>query len=357
MQRSFLIFQNSIHSKETYTIYKYALDKFLDYYKLRDYDSLARMESIMLQTMVEDYIMFKKSKGLSRSTIKTSVASLELFCDTNDLSLNWKKIKRLLPQQTKRTGGKAYTTKNIQKMLSSTTETRTKALIHFLASTGVRVGALPELKLKHIRDMPLGCKAVIVYPEDKEEYITFLTPEASSILFEYLEQRKKDGEHLYPDSPLFRETYSWAITKPKHLSIPAIKAIVYRVVKKADLRSNNDGSRKDIQLDHGFRKRFNTILKTTNGIKLGLAEKMMGHSVTIPLDDVYLDASIEKLFDEFNKAISELTINDNERLKTKNEKLEQEKSELEITRAEMEEMKREWRIVKKYGNLFPKPNS
>ena len=39
-----------------------------------------------------------------------------------------------------------------------------------------------------------------------------------------------------------------------------------------------------------------------------LAEKMMGHSVTIPLDDVYLDASVDVIFNEFKKAIPELTI-------------------------------------------------
>lgn len=59
MQRSLVLFQNSIHSKETLRVYQYSLDKFLKYFKLRDYDSLARMDSKMLQTMVEDYVMAK----------------------------------------------------------------------------------------------------------------------------------------------------------------------------------------------------------------------------------------------------------------------------------------------------------
>ena len=63
MQRSLLLFQNSIHSKETLRVYQYSLDKFLQYFKLRDYDSLATMNSKMLQEMVEDYVMEKKSQG------------------------------------------------------------------------------------------------------------------------------------------------------------------------------------------------------------------------------------------------------------------------------------------------------
>lgn len=73
MQRSLLLFENSIHSKETLKSYKYALDKFIEYFKLRDYDSLANMESKMLQEMVEDYVIQKKSDGLSRGSIGMAV--------------------------------------------------------------------------------------------------------------------------------------------------------------------------------------------------------------------------------------------------------------------------------------------
>ena len=55
MQRSLTLFQNSIHSKETLRVYQYSLDKFMTHFKLRDYDSLAKMDSKMLQEMIEDY--------------------------------------------------------------------------------------------------------------------------------------------------------------------------------------------------------------------------------------------------------------------------------------------------------------
>ena len=65
-------------------------------------------------------------------------------------------------------------------------------------------------------------------------------------------------------------------------------------------------------------------------MKIILAEKMFGHSTpTIPLDETYVDSTIDKLFEEYKKAIPELTIDVSERLRMTNQKLEREKSELE----------------------------
>jgi len=330
MQRSLLLFQNSIHSEETYRVYKYELDRFISFFKLRNYDSLASMDKKMLHTMIEDYVIGKKSQGKARSTIKTPLSALELFCDTSDLMLNWKKIRRMLPPQKKKSGSKAYTTQQVRKILEFTPDLRNKAIIHFVAASGVRVGALPELQIKSVDEMPEGCKSITVYAGDKEEYVTFLTPEASKILDEYLIRRQKDGEYLKPESPLFRKKYAIAIAKVKPLKKVSFQGIIDRALRRAGLRSGRDGSRRDIQLDHGFRKRWDTIIKSTDGMKMIHAEKMFSHSTpSIPLDETYTDFSVEKLFEEYKKAIPELTISDEERQKLKIKELESEKSELE----------------------------
>ena len=114
-----------------------------------------------------------------------------------------------------------------------------------------------------------------------------------------------------------------------------------RVVKNAGIRGSKKGNRYDIQLDHGLRKRWNTILKTTENINIILVEKMFGHSTpTIPLDKTYMVASSEILFKEYKKAIPFLTISDDERQKqiiqdkdqkiSKLEKKEKRISELEF---------------------------
>ena len=69
MQRSLLLFENSIHSKATLKVYKFAIEKFVEHFKLRDFGSIVKMDRKMLQEMIEDYIMYMKTKGLARTTI------------------------------------------------------------------------------------------------------------------------------------------------------------------------------------------------------------------------------------------------------------------------------------------------
>jgi len=343
MQRSLLLFQNSIHSEETYRVYKYELDRFITYFKLRDYNSLVSMDAKMLQIMIEDYVIEKKSQGKARSTIKTPISAMELFCDTNDLMLNWKKIRRLLPPQKKKSGGKAYTTEQVRKILQFTPDLRNKAIIHFVAASGVRIGALPELQIKSVDEMPDGCKSITVYPGEMEEYVTFLTPEASKTLDEYLAKRQNDGEYLKPESPLFRTKYSIGIAKAKPLKKVSFQGLIDRALRRSGLRFGHDGSRRDIQLDHGFRKRWDTIIKSTDGMKMILAEKMFSHSTpSIPLDETYTDFSVEKLFAEYKKAIPELTIDDSKRKQAELDKALKEKSELENQNIELNNLKTEF---------------
>ena len=59
-----------------------------------------------------------------------------------------------------------------------------------------------------------------------------------------------------------------------------------------------------MQADHGFRKRFNTILKLDNSVNHNVAEKLMGHKNG--LDGVYLTPTVNELFAEFRKAMHKI---------------------------------------------------
>jgi len=102
------------------------------------------------------------------------------------------------------------------------------------------------------------------------------------------------------------------------------KEIIKRLVEKTGMERKRLGKRYDIQLCHGFRKRFNTILKTNMEINSNIAEKLMGHKNG--LDGVYFVPSEEQLFAEFKKAIQSLTIDDSERLMFQNRLLADELS-------------------------------
>jgi integrase len=64
-----------------------------------------------------------------------------------------------------------------------------------LASTGIRIGAIPGLRLRNIEKAEIGAATSIykitVYEGFKEEYITFTTPECTVVIDSYLKMRER----------------------------------------------------------------------------------------------------------------------------------------------------------------------
>jgi len=305
-QRSLLLFYSAIRSEQTKLKYEGYLAEFLRFFIIKSFDNLVSIEQKKLQEMIEDFIMYDKSKNKSASYIAGKVSALKLFFSMNDIILNWDKIRKMIPEKTKPAGDTAYTTPQIQILLKNTTHLQYIAIIHFLASSGVRVGALEELRIKDLTEMSNGCKSVKVYADTRHEYFTFIHFEAVDALNDYLESRKKKGEKITDDSWVFCSP--WNYTKP--LSIHSITSTLGRYVKKFLGREKSKSGRYSIMACHGLRKRFDTVLKSNRMVNISLAERLMGHSQTIPLDNSYFKPVIEQLFDEYQKAIPELIIDE-----------------------------------------------
>jgi integrase/recombinase XerD len=276
MQRSLLMFENAIKTEATRKTYLFHLQKFLDHYKIKDYDSLVKITNDKLQIMVEDYLFFLKQE-VSPNSIPTIFAGIELFLSINDKVMNFKKIHKMYPPKIKKSGSKAWTTQDVQKVFQQARNRRSRALVLFIASTGCRIGALDGLERRHLVEMPGGCKAVAFYEGDNEEYWSFLTPEASASLDQYLKERNSDGENLNPKSPVFRSTYQIGSAKPEPLTAGAAKTLISRLVKNANLDRTKSGNRHDTQIAHAFRKRFATILKINGNISYSTTEALLGH--------------------------------------------------------------------------------
>jgi len=101
-----------------------------------------------------------------------------------------------------------------------------------------------------------------------------------------------------------------------------------RIVERSSIERIKIGNRYDKALNTAFRKRFDTIIKSRDGINNNLAEKLMGHSVSIPLDNTYMHPEIDRLFNEFVKVIPALTVDPTERQKLKIQELESDKDQL-----------------------------
>jgi len=311
-------FTKVLHNKITRKQYLYHLNKYLTWSGLESYDGLVSRSIEEIQTSLENYCASLQDDGHKRGYLKLSFASLTLFFGMNNKIINKVRISKMIQPQEEGIGGDAYTTEDVQKILKAIditknkihTKPRTKALVHFLASTGCRLGAIPLVRIRDLEKIE-NCYSVKIYNGHAEEYNTFLTPEASRALNQYLKDPifTKYDEIYTRHFPTKEEVLSWEDRHVFPLNYDGVRTLINRLVRKAGLDQTKTGERYDKPLNHAFRKRWNTILKSNNDINSNLIELMLGHSLTYKLDKHYLKPTKEKLFLEFQKGIDDLTIN------------------------------------------------
>jgi len=315
--RTFTLFENAIKSEATKIVYENSLHAFMKFAKIKNYDDIVKLSTNNIHKLLCDWIIFLSQKPLKSSTIRNKLSAVELFLDMNRKTYHRKILHKLIPSDDYVRGGDVpFTTEEIQRFLDSTTKPRTKAIIHFLASTGTRPGVItdPILRLKHLEDMPNGCKAVKIYDGSNEGYWAFLTPEATQSMKRYFKSREYSRETLTPESPVFRNYEKSNTKKQEHLSTKSLRQILYELMKASGISRKKTGNRYDKAAVYGFRKRFHTILKLNNEVNSNIAEKLMAHKRG--WDGSYLKPTKEQCFAEFEKAITELTIDPTERQKS-----------------------------------------
>lgn len=297
--RSMVLFESSIKSKYTAMNYNSHLKQFMKFIGIKSVEKILLIPPTQLQHNIEDYLIMLKTHT-NPNSVPSKLQGIKHFCIMNDIYVNWDKIRRMFPAKQKPHNLRSYTAAEINMMLNGQTHLRNKALIHFLASTGARIGVFDHpLQIKHMRNMPEGCCAILLYAGDIEEYWSFLTPQAHNILVKYFESRKQMGELFGPNTPIFH-------TGERQLGWSGARSVVYRIILKSGISRYKTSGRYDVQADHGFRKRFNTILKLDNSVNYNIAEKLMGHKNG--LDGTYLTPTIEEMFAEFRKVINKLKI-------------------------------------------------
>ena len=225
------------------------------------------------------------------------LSSLKLFFSMNDITLNWVKVSKMIPEKTKSINDKPYTTEQIKSILEHTGNIKFKAMINFMSASGVRIGSFEEMRIKDLENYKDGSKSVKVYADSRQEYYTFIHQEAIIALEEYFEYRRKKGEKITSDSWVFITSSN----PEKPVNTHCIVSSLNQIVNKALDRKRTE-NRFETMTSHGFRKRFATVLKSNSSINLSISEKLLGHSTTVRLDNHYFKPELEQLYDEYKKA-------------------------------------------------------
>jgi len=114
------------------------------------------------------------SDDLSANTVPKMFRGIRWLFNSNyrENDIKWKPIEALFPKTVKRSGYKAWSIDQIATMINKTADTRNKAVIHFQASVGDRIGVHDQpLLIKHLVMMEWegqGCYAVLLYADEDE---------------------------------------------------------------------------------------------------------------------------------------------------------------------------------------------
>ena len=339
IQAPLTAFMYGLKAPETKRQWPRRLKIFLDYLildgtfeqKARRFLEKARRNPTWAQDNFMKFIAFQHQRAMKGEISETTIANYykaaKLFCEMNDLILNWKKITRGLPRGRQSANDRAPTMEEIQKLVEYP-DRRIKPIVYTMVSSGVRIGAWNYLRWKHIIPITNNnntssneviAAKVLVYAGDREEYYTFITPEAYTSLKDWMDFRASYGEKITGDSWVMRDIWQTTnidygaklglATCPKKLKHSGIKRLLERALWEQGIRNplQNGAKRHEWKAAHGFRKfyksRAEQVMRPVN------VEITMGHNIGVSKS--YYKPTEREVMEDYLKAVYSLTISGN----------------------------------------------
>jgi integrase len=368
-------YRNFINSLKTYATkagYSFNLAKYLSLDANRNLsldDILSKNVKTIESEIIEEIIRQQEDEKLSSASTALFLTALSHFFSINDVIINRKKIKKFVGEMSTKFEYRSYNMDEINRLLSICDE-RDKVIVLLLASTGMRVGGMVDIRLRNLKKWIIDSMGNHVYKIEvyasstKDRYYTFCTPECAKAIDTYLDLRKRCGENLKQDPetgnwtpgeiPLvikqFDKTgYFHAIKTLRPHSVNA-KVIVPKL-HKLGIREKitiTEGSvlqskgkratiRHELHPCHSFRIFAVTQMQRAKVDKT-IREMLVGHSTG--LDTVYYKPQDEEILQEYLKAVDLLTISNENRLQKQVDYYKERSDKLVEMGIEIEEMKR-----------------
>ena len=295
---------------------------------------LIELSAIMRERTKKDR---KGADCMNPSTIPNYFSPIKKLLTVNDVSVNWKRVTNSFPELDNVNKTQGWTREDIRLMLDHTKNTRDRAIILTLASSGVRRGGvllrwgdltpIYDVDGKMVKEEDMEgrvsgepeCVAVNVYRRTPEGYVTFVTPEAYRAIMEYAAEWEADvGKKPKDDDPIFKSNGKVL----KGLTASGINNIIREIALSAGVwRKHSDNPRRgEIPTLDGFRRFFNKTLKDAPSRESSLSilmkvELMMGHKGLLSLDSNYYKINPQELAYTYVNAVPNLTISESERLR------------------------------------------
>lgn len=307
--------------------------------------------------------------NLKGITAKHYFSAIKNFCVYNNLGImtvNWLLLSKKLPAASSKANVRSPTPGEVRSLIKHA-DRRFKVLVLMFCSSGIRVGAFPYLRKKHVTPMykldyliwkkrklenegkfeeankivittkedggegednnnkdkhVILAAKIITYPGEPEQRFTFISPEAYDVLLDYMSFRQKNGEIITDDSVIIRD--EWQTTdvglkrganrsmasNPKGIKKGSIERYLARAEKKEGFHQEllPGVKRYPIKTVHGFRRFFETQALRAGMTKMNV-DYLMGHELGI--SEHYFDADEFTMLDDYLKAVNPLTIFNN----------------------------------------------
>lgn len=246
-----------------------------------------------IRDLVLDFRTYLGKEGYAHKTINAMDGAIRGFFTANLGKVGMVNVKNYRDAQVAMKKDLIPTLEELKKILD-VSNLEEKFRVIFLAQTGMRISDALSLNVGNIqRELDLGnvSMAIEYLPEKEKETVgirlTFLASDGVKILKDYLEWRKKQGENITPESPLFASRThrgQSALSKEKY------NKMLKSIAKRAGL---NGDWKYGMLRAHSLRKFF-VIQLTNHGVEDKIVNFFIGHKIP-EVDRVYWSRRIEDL--------------------------------------------------------------
>ncbi len=289
------------------------------------------------------------NKGVSKSRARNCITSLRSFYRRNGFPIMTKSPKAAPKKENKKL---SLSPKEVKLLADHAPTLRDRAIILMIFQGGFDVSTLCSLNYgdisRELRDEKVPMLIQVVREKEEIEYFTFVGQDTIEALKAYLNDRRKKGNDLKPNSPLFVKEGA------KKLSNERITTnLIQNMLKDTALRSGiiNEEDLEHADMNpcrpHALRSAFSTILRL-NAFDSLLVEFMQGH--TIPYNGAYLIPPEEKVRQMYAEVEPQLSISGTSVEKRLDERLKAYREDVNELQKENEELKKENEQIRKEIN-------
>jgi len=299
-------------------------------------------------------------KEITAGTVRNYYKAAKLFCEMNDIIVNWKKIAKGLLKEKEYGEDRAPTVDELIQIMKYP-DRRIKPIVLVMCSSGIRGGAWDFLKWSHIspieRNGEIVAAKITVYAGEPDSYYSFISVEAHYACLDWMNFRASYGEEITGESYVMRDMWQTTTkTKtrgtvgvaayPKRLKSSDIKSLMERAIKAQGVEKilkegTNHNTRRQWKVLHGYRKWFNSVLINGN-VNHTKKEKLMGHDLR--LDNNYFKPQDGDLLDSYLTVVNSLTLNEEFRLRQQVTELKERNDRLDRVLDRLDKLENELRI-------------